>query len=244
MMFHFAPPEVNGLGVITSTPSFVRSSQVLMFLGLPLRVASTTTELVTKPSYSSLFQSARDLLGLDELVDVGRERQRDDVRLEAGLDGPGLVTGRAVGLLEADVLAVGGVLEGGNDLLVRLLRRRVGDEADAAPAPRGVAGATARREAECHEQHERQCRDRDSLADAHEKCSPFCLSFLVGKDYGGHLNRNPINPIDNDLFTPGMVGSPFSTNSMEKEGMMRSPPHSPPPRPCAASGTCATSRGM
>ena len=50
MMFHFAPPEVNGLGVITSTPSLVRSSQDLMFLGLPLRVASTTTELVTKPS--------------------------------------------------------------------------------------------------------------------------------------------------------------------------------------------------
>ena len=50
MMFHLAPPEVNGLGVMTSTPGLSRSSQVLMPLGLPLRTAKTTTELVTKPS--------------------------------------------------------------------------------------------------------------------------------------------------------------------------------------------------
>ena len=43
-MFHRAPPEVNGLGVITSTPGLVRSSQVRMFLGLPGRTAKTTTE--------------------------------------------------------------------------------------------------------------------------------------------------------------------------------------------------------
>src|SRR5215217_3750512 len=54
--FHFAPPEVNGLGVTTSTPCLVRSSQVLMFLGLPLRTAKTTTEVETKPSYFDLFQ--------------------------------------------------------------------------------------------------------------------------------------------------------------------------------------------
>ena len=49
MTFHFAPPEVNGFGVITSTPGLIRSSQVLMFFGLPLRTANTTTEFVTKP---------------------------------------------------------------------------------------------------------------------------------------------------------------------------------------------------
>src|SRR4029078_7905451 len=49
MMFHRAPAEVNGFGVITSTPGLTRSSQVLMFFGLPLRVASTTTEFVTNP---------------------------------------------------------------------------------------------------------------------------------------------------------------------------------------------------
>ena len=97
-MFHFAPPDVNGFGSITSTPSLVRSSQVLMFFGLPLRTAKTTTELVTKPSYLSLFQSVGDVLRVDELVDVGRERQRDDVGVEAGLDRPRLVAGGAVGL--------------------------------------------------------------------------------------------------------------------------------------------------
>ena len=57
-MFHLAPPEVNGFGSITSTSSLIRSSQVWMFLGLPLRTMKTTTESVTKPSYSFLFQSS------------------------------------------------------------------------------------------------------------------------------------------------------------------------------------------
>ena len=49
-MFHWAPPEVNGLGVITSTPSFRRSSQVWMPSGFPSRTTKTTTESVTMPS--------------------------------------------------------------------------------------------------------------------------------------------------------------------------------------------------
>ncbi len=50
MTFHRAPPEVNGLGSITSTPSSTRSSQVLIPFGFPLRTAKTTTEFVTIPS--------------------------------------------------------------------------------------------------------------------------------------------------------------------------------------------------
>ena len=57
MMFHFAPPEVKGFGSITSTSSFTRSSQVRMFFGLPFRTMKTTTDFVTKPSYSFWFQS-------------------------------------------------------------------------------------------------------------------------------------------------------------------------------------------
>lgn len=49
MMFHFAPPEVCGLGVTTCTPGLTTSAQVRMFFGLPLRTARTTTELVTVP---------------------------------------------------------------------------------------------------------------------------------------------------------------------------------------------------
>ena len=58
MMFQRAPPEVNGLGVITSTPGLVRSSQVVMFFGLPLRTTNTTTESVTMPLYWSWSQLA------------------------------------------------------------------------------------------------------------------------------------------------------------------------------------------
>src|SRR3954463_4951306 len=49
MMFQRAPPDANGFGSITWTPGLVRSSHVLMFFGLPLRTANTTTELVTMP---------------------------------------------------------------------------------------------------------------------------------------------------------------------------------------------------
>src|SRR5215207_1631603 len=57
MMFHLAPPEVNGLGSMTSTPGLTRSSQVRMFLGLPLRTTNTTTDLVIMPLCWSAFQS-------------------------------------------------------------------------------------------------------------------------------------------------------------------------------------------
>ncbi len=48
-MFHFAAPEVNGFAVTTWTPGLIRSSQRLIFFGLPGRTAKTTTELVTIP---------------------------------------------------------------------------------------------------------------------------------------------------------------------------------------------------
>jgi hypothetical protein len=46
---------VNGFALITSTSSRIRSSQLLMFFGLPLRTAKTTTERLTMPSYASSF---------------------------------------------------------------------------------------------------------------------------------------------------------------------------------------------
>ena len=55
-MFHFAPPETNGLGVSTCTPGRVRSSQVRRLLGFPLRVPMTATESVIIPLYASAFQ--------------------------------------------------------------------------------------------------------------------------------------------------------------------------------------------
>ena len=52
-----AEPELNGFGVTTSMPGFRRSSQVLMFLGLPLRATIVTTEPKGMPLCSFAFQS-------------------------------------------------------------------------------------------------------------------------------------------------------------------------------------------
>src|ERR1700724_3464020 len=49
MMFHFALPELNTLGVITPTPGFTRSAQLVMCLGLPGRTTNETMESVTMP---------------------------------------------------------------------------------------------------------------------------------------------------------------------------------------------------
>jgi len=49
MRFQRALPELNGFGVTTLTPGLVRSAQVVMCFGLPLRTTKTTTEFVTMP---------------------------------------------------------------------------------------------------------------------------------------------------------------------------------------------------
>src|SRR5437764_14183666 len=51
MMFQRALPDVEGLGVITSTLGLIRSSHPVMCFGLPLRTTRTTTESVTMPLY-------------------------------------------------------------------------------------------------------------------------------------------------------------------------------------------------
>src|ERR1700685_1306978 len=49
MRFHLALPELKTLGVITLTPGFTRSAQVVMCLGLPGRTMNETRESVTMP---------------------------------------------------------------------------------------------------------------------------------------------------------------------------------------------------
>src|SRR6516225_10142241 len=49
MMFHFALPELKTFGVITCTPDFTRSVQVVMCLGFPGRTTNETMESVTMP---------------------------------------------------------------------------------------------------------------------------------------------------------------------------------------------------
>ena len=57
-MFHFAEPEEAGFGVMILTPGLIRSSQVLMFLGLPVRTTITTTDWVRMPLVGVDFQSS------------------------------------------------------------------------------------------------------------------------------------------------------------------------------------------
>ena len=68
MMFHRAPPEVEGLGVMTSTPGLTRSSHPVMCFGFPLRTTSTTTESLEIPFSGLAFQSLDTIPALTSLV--------------------------------------------------------------------------------------------------------------------------------------------------------------------------------
>src|SRR6516162_4386862 len=59
--FHLAEPELSGLGVTTSMPGRNRSSQSLMFFGLPLRTTSVTTDPHGIPLVASVFQALETL---------------------------------------------------------------------------------------------------------------------------------------------------------------------------------------
>ena len=74
--------------------------------------------------------------------DVRLEREGDDVGRQAGLDRAALLAGGGVGLVEVEALAGVGLLEGRDDLLVGLARRRVGDERERAAVAAAV-GAVA-----------------------------------------------------------------------------------------------------
>ena len=112
-MFHCAPPEVSGLGVITTTSSRMRSSQPWMFLGLPGRTANDDDAVVDDALVLVLVPVGGHDAGLHQALDVRPQGERDDVGGQAGGDGAALVAGRAVGLLELDAGAGLGRLERG-----------------------------------------------------------------------------------------------------------------------------------
>ena len=70
-MFQRALPDVDGFGVITSTPGLIRSSQPVMCLGLPLRTTSTTTESLENPLYGFAFQFLATIPSLTRRVMSG-----------------------------------------------------------------------------------------------------------------------------------------------------------------------------
>src|ERR1700759_1754429 len=80
--FHFADPELSGLGVMTSTPGRNRSSQSLMFFGLPGRTTRVTTDPNGMPLVASLFQSLETLPALTSRVMSG---STEKLTMSAGL---------------------------------------------------------------------------------------------------------------------------------------------------------------
>src|SRR3984885_9398668 len=69
--FHFAEPELSGLGVMTSTPGRNKSSQSLMFFGFPGRTTRVTTDPKGMPLVASLSQSFETLPALTSRVTSG-----------------------------------------------------------------------------------------------------------------------------------------------------------------------------
>ena len=125
------PPRATGgerVGVMTSTPSLIRSSQPAMPFGLPLRTARATTESVTMPLCSSAFQSSATSPALTNRVMSGSSEKRNDVRRQPTLDRPALVAGGAEGGLELHAGPLGRRLEERDECLVSLTRGGVGDE--------------------------------------------------------------------------------------------------------------------
>ena len=88
-----------------------------------------------------------DKPGVDEQVDVVARREKDEICLQAVRDGPRLVGRGAVGLAEADVVSVGRLLPGLDDLPHHGLRRRIADQRQVrAAGSRGRSGGEAERQ--------------------------------------------------------------------------------------------------
>ncbi len=66
-----ALPELNGLGVITSTPLLTRLAQLVMCLGFPLRTTNETMELVTMPLVGVALQVGETMPAFTSLVMSG-----------------------------------------------------------------------------------------------------------------------------------------------------------------------------
>ena len=95
------------------------------------------------PWFSGLRPVGVHQAGLDQLVHVGGQRERDDVGLQAALDGAGLLARGAVGLVERHALSFRAAGERGEDLGVGLAGSGVGDERELGGAFAALRARTA-----------------------------------------------------------------------------------------------------
>src|SRR3954447_855246 len=142
-----------------------------------------------EPLRRVLVPVLRDEALVDELAHVGREREPDVVGVQAGDDRAGLVARGAVGLRERGALAVGGLLERGDERGVGLLGRRVGDEGDLRAGAAAGRGAAAGVVAAARDEH-REERDREGgmeesseHGEAHHIANPDRRSQVTDRVY-------------------------------------------------------------
>ena len=159
--FHLAEPELSGLGVTTSIPGCSRSSQSLMFFGLPLRTTRETTDPNGMPLGGVGVPVLVHLVGLDQAGDVRLDREVHDVGGLAVDDGARLVTRGAVGRRHRDALALGRGRERRDDLAPARLGHRVGDERQRGLGGRLIAAACDVAGAAAAGREQRRCGGQD-----------------------------------------------------------------------------------
>ena len=161
MMFQRAEPELNGLGVTTSTSLLSTSSKDVD----PLRVALADDDHDDRVLGDAAVGLLVPVLGdefafFDQPFHVAGLGEVDDRRRLAGDDRAALVAGGAEGVAEADALALRGLFEGRLEgFLVDGFRGGVADHVELAAAggarARAVAAAAATGGDDGDEQRER-----------------------------------------------------------------------------------------
>ena len=106
-MFQRALPEVNGLGVTTPHARLDQIAPAGDVLGVALAHDDHRHRVRDEAVRGVLVPARRDEAGLDELFDVGFQREVDDVGVQAVGHRAALFAGGAEGLAEAHALAFG-----------------------------------------------------------------------------------------------------------------------------------------
>ena len=186
-MFHWAPPEVSGLGVMTTTSSRMRSSQVCDVLGVAGADGEGRRRCCGRcPCARCRPSPAATMPGSTSRSTSGHSASATTSAGQARRHGAALVAGRAVGLLELDARARLGGLEQRDDLRVRLARRGVGDERQRAGRRlegrrRGVLGRRGHGQGAEQRWPRWRCPARIRVAGAtvRRRCPVMCLSPSV-----------------------------------------------------------------
>ena len=167
-MFHWAPPDVNGIRRDHFDAFLQQVVPGLDVLRVPGPDGEDHDRVREDPVVVVLVPVRSDHARLDEGVHVRLEGGVEEVGRQPFLDCVPLLARGGVGLLELDACAGVGVLEHRDELLVGLTRRRVGDEGEGAAiaAACGGVGVVAAAAPGGNEDEQRgECRKGAQLGD-------------------------------------------------------------------------------